>query len=77
MRLVARYGGGMASKRPDSLPRGWLKDKIEAGMNRSKIADPAVRVAMVRRATTGFDLGVRIRPEDIRSRRWPEPPPES
>jgi hypothetical protein len=66
-----------APRRPDNLPRGWLAHKLETDVVRTKIKDPEVAREMIREATTGFDLGVRIIPEDLPSRRWPDPPPES
>jgi hypothetical protein len=67
----------MAQKPPDSVPRGYLKHKLETDVNLSKIRDPAVRREMMRRALADWQIEGRIHPEDIRCRRWPEPPPGS
>lgn len=64
-------------KRPDNLPRGWLAHKLETDVVRAKIEDPEVAREMIHEATSGLDLNDYIRPEDIPSRSWPEPLPES
>jgi hypothetical protein len=63
-------------KRPDNLPRGWLAHKLETDVVRAKIEDPEVAREVIREATSGLDLGP-ILPEDLPSRSWPEPLPES